>query len=89
MQVTASDNPGPLATYIIPQTFDLRPSFPPILGQDVLLQYPDELMIDWGNTPVGSKASIYWPQANASQILQTASRLYASHLLSAADANTI
>jgi hypothetical protein len=89
LQVTASDNPGPPSTHVIPQTFDLRPSLAPILGQDVLLQYPDELMIDWGNTPVGSKASIYWPQANASQILQTASRLYASHLLSAADANTI
>jgi hypothetical protein len=89
LQVTSSDNPGPPSTHLIPQTFDLRPSPPPILGQDVLSQYPDELMIDWGNTPVGSKASIYWPQANAVQILQTASRLYASHLLSAADANTI
>ena len=88
-QVTKSNNPGSPETRIIPQTFDLRPSLPPILGQDILLQYPDELMIDWGNTPAGSKASIYWPQVSALQVLQLASRLYASHLLSASDANTI
>ena len=87
LQVTASYNPGPPPAHIIPQTFDLRPSLPPILGQDVLLRYPDELMIDWGNTPVGSKASIYWPQAE--RIADPANRVRAlSHLLSAADANT-
>jgi hypothetical protein len=89
LQVTKSNNPGSPETRIIPQTFDLRPSLPPILGQDTLLQYPDELMIDWGNTPAGSKASIYWPQVSALQVLQLASRLYASHLLTATDANTI
>ncbi len=89
LQVTKSNNPGSPQTRLIPQTFDLRPSLPPILGQDTLLQYPDELMIDWGNTPAGSKASIYWPQVSALQVLQLASRLYASHLLSASDANTI
>lgn len=89
LQVTRSDNPGAPATHIIPQTFDLRPSLPVILGQDTLLQYPDELMINWGNTPLGSIASIYWPQVNVFDVLQLASRLYASHLLSAADANTI
>jgi hypothetical protein len=89
LQVTKSNNPGSPETRIIPQTFDLRPSLPPILGQDALLHYPDELMIDWGNTPAGSKASIYWPQVSALQVLQLASRLYASHLLTATDANTI
>jgi hypothetical protein len=89
LQVTTSDNPGVPATHLIPQTFDLRPSLTVILGKDILLQYPDELMIDWGNTPLGSTASIYWPQVNVLDVLQLASRLYASHLLSAADANTI
>ncbi len=89
LQVTASDNPGAPATHLIPQTFDLRPSLPVILGQDPLLQYPDELMIDWGNVPPGSTASIYWPQVNVLDVLQFASQLYASHLLSAADGNTI
>ena len=88
LQVTHSDNPG-AAAHLIPQTFDLRPSRPVILGQDVLLQYTDELMIDWGNVPVGSTATIYWPQVSASQVVQLASTLYASHRLSAVDANTI
>jgi len=89
LQVTKSNNPGSPETRIIPQTFDLRPSLPPVLGDDTLLQYPDELMIDWGNTPTGAKANIYWPQVSATQVSQLASRLYASHLLSASDANTI
>ena len=89
LQVTFSDNPGAPETHLIPQTFDLRPSLPVILGQDLLQQYPDELMIDWGNTPLKSTASIYWPQVNALDVLQLASRLYATHLLSAADSNTI
>lgn len=88
LQVTLSDNPGGPATHSIPQTFDLRPSDPGVLGQGIL-QYPDELMIDWGNTPVGSIASIYWPQANASDVLQLASQLYGSQVLIASDANTI
>jgi hypothetical protein len=89
LQVTLSDNPGVPATHIIPQTFDIRPSPTIILGKDILLQYPDELMIDWGNTPPGSTASIYWPQVNAFQVLHLESKLYGSHVLSAADANTI
>ena len=60
LDITYSDNPGPLATHRVPQTFDVRPSGP--LGTGNLLDYPDELMIDWGNTPVGSTARIYWPQ---------------------------
>lgn len=89
LQVTHSDNPGPADTHRVPQTFDLRPS--PVLmataGQ--LLDYPDELMIDWRRTPVGSIAHIYWPQVNAMTVLQLANRLYGTHLLSASDSHTI
>lgn len=89
LQITSSDNPGGPETHVIPQTFDLRPSLPVILGSDPLLRYPDELLIDWGNTPPGSTAKIYWPQVSAATVLQLAAGLYASHALSAADANTI
>jgi hypothetical protein len=89
LQVTHSDNPGAPATHLIPQTFDVRPSIAPLSGQDVLLRYPDELMIDWGNTPSGSTASVYWPQVSASEVLQLAAQLYASHALSQLDAHTI
>lgn len=89
LQITLSNNPGSPATHRIPQTFDLRPS--PVINSSTgqLLNYPDELMIDWGNTPIGSKASIYWPQVNASDVLALAKELHSTHQLSAADANTI
>ena len=51
---------------------------------------PDELMIDWGNTPPGSVATIYWPEPELeSDVLALAHSLYASHLLTAADGHTI
>jgi hypothetical protein len=53
------------------------------------MRYPDELMIDWVNTPAGSTASIYWPQASAATVLHLASQLYASHRLAISDAHTI
>jgi hypothetical protein len=59
------------------------------LGTGNLLNYPDELMIDWGNIPVGATASIYWPQVKASDVLTLAGKLYSTHQLSAADAFTI
>jgi hypothetical protein len=89
LEVTLSSNPGSADTHRIPQTFDLRPSLPLIEGQGDLTNYPDELMIDWGNTPLGSTASIYWPQVNVPQLLQLASRLYGTHQLTAADSHTI
>jgi hypothetical protein len=52
-------------------------------------QSPDELMIDWGNTPRGSVGSIYLPSASANSILATASRMYGSHQLSRTDAHTV
>jgi hypothetical protein len=54
-----------------------------------LLNYPDELMIDWQNTPRGSTASIYWPQVAASSVLQLAGELYPAQPLTASDSHTI
>ena len=89
MQFTASDNPGGAASHRIPQTFDVRPSAALVEVPGSLLNYPDELMIDWGNTPVGSTASIYWPQVNASDVLVLAAKLYSHSELSASDPHTI
>jgi Pro-kumamolisin, activation domain len=87
LQVTFSDNPGPASAHVCPQTFDARPSLP--LGTGQLENYPDELQIDWGNTPVGSVASIYWPAVASSDVLALAQKLYSTNQLSASDANTI
>ncbi len=89
LQLTFSDNPGPADTHRIPQTFDLRPAPAIIATTGALLDYPDELMIDWGQTPVGTIAHIYWPQINAAKVLNLANRLYGAHLLAASDGNTI
>ncbi|MBV9151513.1 MAG: hypothetical protein JO204_07050, partial [Alphaproteobacteria bacterium] len=87
LQITFSDNPGGAASHVCPQTFDLRPGPAPGSGQ--LQDYPDELMIDWGDTPIGSLATIYWPAVAASEVLTLAEKLYSVHTLTAADANTL
>jgi hypothetical protein len=79
-----SDNPGALESHRIPALFDLRPGALVSANQS-----PDELMIDWGNTPVGSVASIYWPQVSADDVIALAQRHYSTKLLSKQDANTI
>ena len=90
LQVTTSGNPGFPATHRVPQTIDVRPS-PPAQSADPssILSYPDEIMIDWGKTPLGSTASIYWPAVSAASVLKLAAELYPAQTLSAADANTI
>jgi len=66
-------------------TFDVRPT-PAGLRPH---QTPDELMIDWGNTPGGSTAQIYLPAVNSSDILAMADKMYYSHRLANADAHTL
>jgi len=90
LQVTTSGNPGYPATHIVPETIDVCPSPPPQSSDPAsILSYPDEMMIDWGTTPPGSVASLYWPGVSASAVLQLASELYPAQTLTAADANTI
>src|SRR5450432_518872 len=89
LQITLSGNPGPMSTHRIPQAFDTRPSLPFLDADGTVLNEPDEMMIDWGNTPPGSKAQIYWPEVAANDVLELASRLYGTNLLTAVDANTI
>jgi Pro-kumamolisin, activation domain len=89
LQITESDNPGPLSAHRVPQTFDLRPSAPYVQGASNLLNFPDEMMIDWGNVPPGSRASIYWPQVAAADVIKLASQLYPTHQLTASDPHTL
>jgi hypothetical protein len=77
------------AVHRAPQTFDLRPSRRSDQGANQLLGYPDELMIDWGDTPRGSKVQIYWPQASASDVVRLAMMLYATEAPRAVDLETV
>ena len=81
-----SGNPGDPATHRIPALFDIKPS---TVKAPSRLNPPDELMIEWGATPVGSKAAIYMPQVSASGIIALADKLYVTHSLRAEGASTI
>ncbi len=78
-------NPGLIESRRAPQTFEIRPT-PVFLPSSF---QPDELMIEWGNTPAGSIANIYLPEALADDILAQANEMYATHRLSKADDYTI
>ena len=78
-------NPGVLASRRAPQTFEVRPTaavLPPGVKHD-------ELMIEWGNVPAGTKASIYLPACSSADIIRIAEQTYTSHRLSVVDVGTI
>jgi hypothetical protein len=76
-------------TVPVPQTFDLKPSVRSAAKAGSLLGYPDELMIQWGNTPIGSTATLYWPQAHAIDAYRLGLLLYAGDTLRIVDPHTI
>ena len=86
LQISPAFNPGQPPTNRVPQTFDVRPSAPAPRSAPTDF---DELMIDWGGTPLSSVASIYWPGANAQDVLRLANQRYGYHNLSVADPHTI
>jgi hypothetical protein len=65
----------------IPQTFEIRPS-------TSRLEH-DELMIDWGNTPVGSVATLYLPGIDTNDILSLATQKYQTDRLVRIDEHTL
>jgi hypothetical protein len=75
-------NPGQDLSRRMPHPFEIRATLSEA-------EQPDELMIDWGNTPGGSTASVYLPAVNAAEVLQLANRMYATHLLKVEDAHTV
>src|SRR5215470_19962233 len=66
---------GVASPHQVPLTFDIKPT-PASLPAG---RAPDELMIDWGRVPAGSKASIYLPGTSAKAIIDMANRMYALH----------
>ena len=77
-------NPGVVDSRIAPQTLQIRPT--PTVPLD---DRPDELMIDWGNVPAGTRASIYLPTVDAALALDWAHRMYVSNRLALEDAHTL
>jgi hypothetical protein len=85
LSIVASDNPGSPASHRIPNTFEIKPSF---FDVKVTTQ-PDELLVDWGNTPAGSVASFFISATDAHQIVRLADSMYVRHKLSAVDNHTL
>ena len=81
LAIVESANPGLGFSRRIPQTFEIRPS--------KSKQENDELMIDWGNVPLGSVATFYLPGLAANDILLLAARKYRSHRLVRIDEHTL
>jgi hypothetical protein len=67
-------------------TFTITPTFSTL----ALNETPDELMIDWGNTPSASGlAQIYIPSLAAADIISMATRMHGPLLLTMIDSSTI
>ena len=81
LAIVESANPGLASSRRIPQTFEVRPSTSTLEN--------DELMIDWGNVPQGSVASIYIPGIDVDDILLLAAKIYRSHRFVRLDKHTL
>ncbi|MGA7217640.1 MAG: S53 family serine peptidase [Candidatus Sulfotelmatobacter sp.] len=78
-------NPGVVSSRLVTHTFEIKHPATPVGPQG----RPDELMIDWGNIPHGSVASIYLPTVAADEVIALAAELYTVHNLTATDPNTL
>ena len=81
LNIVETANPGLAFSRRIPQTFEIRPSTSPVDH--------DELMIDWGNVPVGSVAALYVPGIDTKDVLLLAAKKYRHHRLVRIDRHTL
>lgn len=77
-------NPGVDASRMAPQPLQVRAR--ELLGPD---GRPDELVIDWGNVPDGTTATLFLPSVPADRVLEWARQLYLSNRLTKVDEYTI
>jgi hypothetical protein len=85
LAIDNSDNPGSPDTHRVQHTFAIHPT----TANPAPKQGPDEMMIAWGNTPVGTEATIYLPGVRASEILGLAGRNFNLQTLERVDDHTI
>ena len=74
-------NPGLVASRRMAHPIQLRPT--PLAALT-----PDELMIQWGNTPVDSEAQLYFPSLDAGALIDGAETKYPVQQLRQVDAHT-
>jgi hypothetical protein len=90
-----SGNPGFPATHIVQHTFMVKPSTPKFnvsatrastRGSSV---GADELMIEWGNVPRATQATLFFPEVEADEILALSVLRQHPAVLTKMDSNTI
>jgi hypothetical protein len=85
LAIDDSENPGATASRRAQHTFTIRPT----TGNPLPQQGPDEIMIAWGNTPVGTEATIYLPGVRASEVLALARKNFNLQTLEKVDDHTL
>lgn len=85
LAIVDSANPGDIDSHRIPHTFEIRPTPLEFAAERVF----DELMLDWGNTPVGSLATLFLPRVDANDILRLAAEMYRWHTLTRIDEHSL
>jgi hypothetical protein len=75
-------NPGLDPSRVMPHPFEVRAT--PATAKKV-----DELLIDWGEVPAGTAASVYLPEVDAAEVIALADRMYPSHRLTAVEAHAV
>jgi len=85
LAIVESANPGDVASHRIQHTFDIKPTRATLERGEKA----DELMVDWGNTPIGSLATFYMPGLQAADVLKMAGRMYETTTLERVDDHTL
>jgi hypothetical protein len=90
----SSGNPGWPSTHTVQHTMMVKPSSLPIdAGPAAIVREgvtgPDELIIEWGNVPRGTEATLFFPELDADEILALSLLRQHPVTLEKVDANTI
>lgn len=98
LAIVDSDNPGSADTHRVQHTLLLKPGVSSVRNELAAAAAtttterfrPDELVFRWGNLPRATKATIYFPDWSADEVLALAAELRPGpQLLSRIDANTV
>lgn len=84
LAIVKSANPGDPASHRIPNVFELWPA--PGAHQ---AKTGDELLIEWGDIPEGTTATIYMPEVGAAQIVELAGSQGRASMIGEVDEHTI
>src|SRR5260370_32076308 len=90
----SSGNPGWPSTHTVQHTMMVKPSGLPVdAGRAAAIREgvtgPDELIIEWGNVPRGTEATLFFPEIDADEILALSLLRQHPITLDKVDVNTI